>query len=95
MPAHPKKNISYVPLGEVFSAKLLALLLRSVNEILDRTGGVTGTALPLRNYTVATLPDATAYPYNMVFVTDEAGGATPAFSDGSQWRRTSDRAVVS
>ncbi len=31
----------------------------------------------------------------MVFVTDENGGAVPAFSDGSDWRRVTDRAVVS
>lgn len=31
----------------------------------------------------------------MVFVTDDAGGSTPAFWDGANWRRTSDRAVIS
>jgi hypothetical protein len=31
----------------------------------------------------------------LVFVSDESGGATLAFSDGAAWRRTSDRAVVS
>lgn len=32
---------------------------------------------------------------SVVYCTDEAGGATLAFSDGSDWRRVSDRAVVS
>jgi len=31
----------------------------------------------------------------IIYVTNEAGGATIAFSDGSNWRRVSDRAVVS
>ena len=30
-----------------------------------------------------------------IFVTDEAGGSIPAFSDGTNWRRVTDRAVVS
>jgi len=31
----------------------------------------------------------------MVFCTDESGGAIPAFYDGTNWRRVSDRAIVS
>jgi hypothetical protein len=31
----------------------------------------------------------------MIYVSDEAGGAIPAFSDGTNWRRVTDRAVVS
>lgn len=30
----------------------------------------------------------------MVYCVDESGGAVPAFSDGSDWRRVTDRAVV-
>jgi hypothetical protein len=30
-----------------------------------------------------------------IFVTDETGGAVTAFHDGTNWRRTTDRAVVS
>ena len=30
-----------------------------------------------------------------IFVTDETGGAQPAYTDGTNWRRCSDRAVVS
>ncbi|APE45037.1 hypothetical protein BOO69_17685 [Sulfitobacter alexandrii] len=50
----------------------------------------------LMDYTVATLPDAAAAGAGaQVFVTNEAGGAVPAFSDGASWRRVTDRAVVS
>ena len=54
--------------------------------------------LPARlpSYTTSTLPSASgAGAGSMVFVTDEAGGAVPAFSDGTDWRRVTDRAVVS
>ena len=47
----------------------------------------------LASYTVATLPPARAG--GLVLVTDEAGGAVPAFADGANWRRVTDRAVVS
>jgi hypothetical protein len=46
-------------------------------------------------YTVATAPSAASNPYRWIFVTDEAGGAVPAFSDGTNWRRVTDRAIIS
>lgn len=49
----------------------------------------------LTGYTVANLPDATKFYRTMVFVDDETGGAVPAFSDGTNWRRVTDRAVAS
>lgn len=48
-----------------------------------------------QSYTVSTLPDAAANTGRVLFVSNEAGGAVIAFSDGSQWRRATDRAVVS
>jgi hypothetical protein len=49
-----------------------------------------------RSYTVGTLPSASSVGAGtMIYVTDEAGGATPAFSDGTNFRRASDRAIVS
>lgn len=50
-------------------------------------------ALP--SYTVDTLPGAAANVRRMIYVSNEAGGATVAFSDGTNWRRMADRAVVS
>lgn len=51
-------------------------------------------------YAVADLPSATEWGDNdtfssLVHVTDEIGGAVLAFSDGTNWRRVTDRAVVS
>lgn len=45
-------------------------------------------------FAVASLPSATQ-PGQMIYVSDETGGSVMAFSDGSNWRRITDRAVVS
>lgn len=52
------------------------------------------TMSPMRSYEVAGLPDPTG-PKRWIFVSDESGGAVPAFNDGTDWRRCTDRAVVS
>ncbi len=44
-------------------------------------------------YTVATLPN-TGGGGGFIAVTDETGGYTLAFSDGTNWRRVQDRAIV-
>ena len=44
-------------------------------------------------YTVATLPNVGGGG-GIIFVSDETGGATLALSDGTNWRRVQDRAVV-
>ena len=46
------------------------------------------------SFVVASLPSA-AQPGQMIYVSDETGGSVMAFSDGSNWRRITDRAVVS
>lgn len=46
-------------------------------------------------YTVLTLPDATKNRGGQIQVSNETGGEVPAFSDGTNWRRYTDRAVVS
>lgn len=46
-------------------------------------------------YTVTTLPPASAGAGQIIYVSNEAGGAVLAFSDGASWRRVTDRAVVS
>lgn len=50
----------------------------------------------LPSYTVAELADVPAAPAGlMIFVTNESGGSIPAFSDGTNWRRVTDRQIVS
>ncbi len=50
--------------------------------------------LGLASATVATLPSAAAAG-QLLHVSDESGGPVLAFSDGTAWRRVTDRAVVS
>jgi hypothetical protein len=46
------------------------------------------------SFVVASLPSA-AQPGQMIYVSDETGGSVMAFSDGSNWRRITDRTIVS
>jgi hypothetical protein len=48
----------------------------------------------VKEYTVSTLPPVGG-TRRLAFVTNEAGGYTLAFSDGTNWRRVQDRAIVS
>lgn len=58
-------------------------------EYILETKGVTHDS-----FRVANLPNA-GIPGQMIYVSNESGGATMAFSDGSNWRRITDRAIVS
>lgn len=49
----------------------------------------------LPSYTVAGLPSASDFERCEIWVSDETGGAQPAYSDGTNWRRYSDGAIVS
>ena len=60
----------------------------------DASGRLDITAVPLMpTFTVGALPPAVAR--GLIYVSDEVGGAVPAFADGTNWRRTTDRAIVS
>jgi len=65
------------------------ITLSPVDEILNTA--------PMRffNRTVAQLSTLVSSIGAMVFCTNEAGGAVPAFYDGTNWRRVTDRAIVS
>ena len=58
------------------------------------TGIISPSQFIMPSFTVNTLPDASPAG-QMLFVTDETGGSVPAFSDGINWRRITDRQVVS
>lgn len=58
-------------------------------------GGVQFTAIPIvPSYTVSTLP-AAGTAGGQIYVSNESGGAVLAFSDATNWRRVTDRAIVS
>ena len=60
-----------------------------------RVTGRTPAAFVLSTYTVATLPSASMWVRGLIYVSDEVGGATVAFSNGINWLRCQDRAIVS
>lgn len=50
--------------------------------------------VPLATFTVAGVPPAADHPRTLIYVSNEIGGATVAFSDGTNWRRVQDRAII-
>lgn len=47
------------------------------------------------SFTVATVPSASLHSRALIYVSDESGGAVLAFSDNVNWRRVTDRAIIS
>jgi len=64
-------------------------------QVLKRSGGslLFGNVETV-SFTVSTLPSASTAG-QMIYVSDESGGAVIAFADGTNWRRLTDRAIVS
>jgi len=76
----------------------LGLVTDAVTEEADLGTLVTsGLIYPdqfvLPSYTANALPSA-AVAGAMIYVTNETGGPVPAFADGTNWRRVTDRAIV-
>lgn len=68
--------------------------LNQVETFLRNVFTKIGVVTRLDSYTVANLPDASLYEGAMLYCSDESGGAVPVFSDGTDWRRVTDRAVA-
>jgi hypothetical protein len=66
-------------------------------RILTRQGDqLVFAPLKAESFAVADVPDAADFGAGtIIYVTDEAGGPTLAASDGTDWLRTSDNAVIS
>ena len=65
-----------------------------LGTIISAEGLIYPGQLVLPQYTVGTLPNASVTA-QLIYVSDETGGATLAFSDGTNWRRVQDRNIVS
>lgn len=61
---------------------------------LERTRQRKGDPVRMREYTVAGVPSAATWIGCAIIVTDETGGRTIATSDGTDWRRVSDGAII-
>ena len=51
--------------------------------------------LPALPFTLSEAPNAALFQGHVIYITDETGGAVLAFSDGTNWRRVTDRAIIS
>lgn len=67
------------------------------HQFFDRLVKMLSLSRPweLPSYTVAGVPVAAEHEGSIVYVSNEAGGKTLAFSDGTNWRRVQDRNVIS
>ena len=85
--------------GDLVAGEIQANLLTiagAVGTYLPLDGSqAMNSPLVLATYTVATAPTAASYTRAMIYVSDEVGGATVAFSDATNWRRVQDRAIIS
>lgn len=75
----------------IFDLSLTDQQKRAIEDFVERRRNV--PVLP-RSFLVADVPDAANWTGGIIYVSDETGGATLAFSDGTDWRRVQDRAVV-
>lgn len=85
----------------------LSLMTRSIGDMLYLLALRANLAMPndgsevpiapvmLNQYSKTALPSAATYTAGLIYVTDDIGGATPAFSDGTNWRRVADRNIIS
>lgn len=86
----PDQSMAWI-LNDGFIARYIYPYFQDLDRIVR---GLT-TAVTLPSYTVGTVPSASKNPSSMIYVSNESGGAVPAFSDGTNWRRVTDRAVIS
>lgn len=66
----------------------------TINALVD-SHNVPFEPVTLPTYLKTTLPDAAIYINSIIIVSNDTGGLTPAFSDGTNWRRTADRNIIS
>ena len=103
---NPSPNISASLIqADVFSLKnAISDLIRNLfNELANHARRINATlpkdgSEPLEGVVVLASYAKTALPpvstAGLIYVTNDTGGAVPAFSDGVNWRRVTDRAVI-
>jgi len=81
--------------GRTFSE----IWLRVLYGVRDAVTGKLPPRVPVVTIGGGSVPLISRYspspPGQLIYVEDESGGAVLAYSDGSDWRRVTDRAVVS
>lgn len=96
-----------VSIGAVSTATDFLIVNQGVERVRVTASGNVGVGVaplvkldvdgPIRckSYTVATVPSAAVAAGQQIYVSNERGGGVLAFSDGTSWRRVTDRAVIS
>jgi hypothetical protein len=93
--ADPKSRPD-VPAAHGNESEHRRMLAVAVNAMLPRDGSKRAThPVLLASFAVADLPSATLFEGGIVYVNNQSTGAEPAFSDGTNWRIFSTRAIVS
>ncbi|MEW4371773.1 glycosyl hydrolase family 28-related protein [Paenibacillus kandeliae] len=70
--------------------------MNGFNGALETAKMIVSGSVKVANYTKSTLPPANSEGAGaMIYVSDDAGGSVIAFSDGTNWRRVTDRNIVS
>jgi hypothetical protein len=82
-------------LNKLRNGKISEQYLNQMETFLRNVFTKIGVVTRLDGFTVSNLPDAGDYEGSMVYCTNETGGAVPVFSDGTNWRRVTDRAIAS
>lgn len=85
--------IGYADSKPVAASDELQRYLDEIQDVLNNF--ILGDAVILPSYTVANVPDASQWQGGLIYVSNESGGAVPAFSDNTNWRRVTDRTIIS
>lgn len=88
-------NGSAFYLGTTSAASFIFQYNNANRLSLNDANIVAAVPMQLPSYTVAGVPSAsTSGAGSMIYVSNESGGAVVAFSDGTNWRRVTDRATI-
>lgn len=88
---------SYVTYGSPTGLEIAVNPTYGDQKTIKTSGGdadLSGGIVYFKTYIVEELPSATTAG-GMIYISNESGGAVMAFSDGTNWRRVTDRAIVS
>lgn len=81
-------------LPPVTDPSFVGRLQRALDDLNDQKQ-MRGNPVTLPWFLVADVPAASVWPFAWIYVSNESLGAVPAFSDGTNWRRCTDRAIIS
>lgn len=80
-----------------FDADLVRALFTELMQHAQRINlAITGDGpIPLPQYTKGALPSPVGARGSLIYVLDDVSGEIPAFSDNVNWRRVTDRNIIS